>query len=490
MDKAHESNFAANLTSRLSASSRLVDAATNESIGGTNLARSIAGFAAGFLSAGLQPGDRILLSCALNLPSVLAYLGAMYAGLVPVPVDERLYNVLGPALFAKSLARVAWTYRSPTAADASQNLSLPLLAGAFAPCSLDSSPPAPRAESDLAALMPTSGSTDTSRLVMVTHGNLLANTSAIIRSQHLGKDETAMLILPLSYCFGASVLHTHLYQGGSVVLDSRFMFPDKVLRAIAAYACTTFAGVPFVYNTLLRRSNLKSLPLPSLRRFLLAGGALEPETSLAFREIVPTADFFIMYGQTEATARISTLPPARLIDKPGSAGLPLDNVALRIADKLGRELPAGSTGEVQVKGPSISPGYFQDPEATDQKFTGDGWLKTGDFASRDKEGCLWIEGRAGDFLKIRGHRVSLAEIESRVQAVAGIAQCAAVGIEHPDHGDQMALLVVPEGSSDSLIDGIRRALPPQWTFASLKFVTDLPRTPNGKIARAELPALL
>ncbi len=118
-------------------------------------------------------------------------------------------------------------------------------------------PPAACAPSDLAALMATSGSTGVPRFVMVSHGNLIANTEAIIRSQRLASDEKVMMILPVSYCFGASLLHTHLYQGGGVVFDGRFMFPDKVLHAINKYACTTFAGVPTVYNILLRRSNME-----------------------------------------------------------------------------------------------------------------------------------------------------------------------------------------------------------------------------------------
>ena len=129
-------------------------------------------------------------------------------------------------------------------------------------------PPAAREDSDLAALMATSGSTGVPRFVMVSHGNLIANTEAIIRSQQLANDERAMLILPVSYCFGASVMHTHLYQGGGVVFDRRFMFPDKVLHAIAQFACTTFAGVPTAYNVLLRRSNIRQIAMPALRRFL------------------------------------------------------------------------------------------------------------------------------------------------------------------------------------------------------------------------------
>jgi long-chain acyl-CoA synthetase len=119
----------------------------------------------------------------------------------------------------------------------------------------------------------------------------------------------------VSYCFGASVMHSHLYQGGGVVFDSRFMFPDKVLLAINTYGCTTFAGVPAVYSILLRRSNLRSIPLPGLRRFLQAGGALAPESVREICSVLPTAEFFIMYGQTEATSRISTDSDRRGISK-------------------------------------------------------------------------------------------------------------------------------------------------------------------------------
>ena len=136
--------------------------------------------------------------------------------------------------------------------------------------------PTGRQENDLAALVATSGSSDVPRFVMVSHGKLIANTEAIIRSQHLENDERAMLILPVSYCFGASILHTHLYCGGGVVFDRRFMFPDKVLHAVNRYECTTFAGVPTVYNILLRRSNIRIHSTTGLRRFLQAGGPLAP----------------------------------------------------------------------------------------------------------------------------------------------------------------------------------------------------------------------
>ena len=209
--------------------------------------------------------------------------------------------------------------------------------------------------------------------------------------------------------------------------------------------------------------------------------------------MVPSADFYVMYGQTEATARISCLPAQELQNKLGSAGLPLDNLQLRVVDEQGRELPDGEVGEIQVRGPSVCAGYLDDPEATARKF-GAGWLKTGDFASRDEDGYLWIKGRTDDFIKIRGVRVSVGEVEARVAALAGVGECAALGVKHPEAGEALALLVVAEKVAQSengnLGERVRRALPPHWTCVSVKLVPELPRTSNGKIARSELPSLL
>jgi acyl-CoA synthetase (AMP-forming)/AMP-acid ligase II len=484
----NEWNFAGCLVQRLGQNSSLIDAATGQVFHGENLADLIVGFAYGFLSMGLQPCDRVLISCGVSPASTQAYLGAMYAGLVPVPVDERLLASSGQKLFTKARASAMWI-ANPDRCDWARENGIPVAGGSFDPYPAHSLPPARCAEGDLAALMPTSGTTGPSCLVMVTHGNLRANTEAIIRSQSLGSDERAMLIMPLSYCFSASVMHTHLYQGGGVVFDSRFMFPDQVLRSMNTYRCTTFAGVPTVYNILLRRSNLRTIPLPGIRRFLQAGGALAPQRILEMREIVPAAEFFVMYGQTEATARISCLDPNRLSDKLGSVGLPLDNLEVRIVDGEGRELPQGQTGESQVRGPSVCSGYFDDPEATARKFA-NGWLKTGDFACRDDEGYLWIKGRADEFIKMRGVRVSFAEVETKVAATPGVNECAAVAVEHPEAGEALALFVVAASGETGVIERIRHTFPPHWTCASIKVVADLPKTANGKIARTQLRTMM
>src|SRR5277367_1354620 len=307
-------NFAARLVNRLGPCSHLVDAATGVTVSAQELPRLIAAYGACLRSAGLTQGDRLLIGCSLSLPTALVYLGAIYAGLVAVPVEDRSAKESGAALLKATDAKAVWT-ETGLRGNGTHEGSVIHLQGDLARENPEILPPAACAASDLAALMATSGSTGVPRFVMVTHGNLIANTEAIIRSQQLASDEKAMLILPLSYCFGASVMQSHLYQGGGVVFDRRFMFPDKVLQAVARFGCTTFAGVPTVYNVLLQRSNFRQIAMPKLRRFLQAGGSLAPQRINEVRADFPQAKFYVMYGQTEATARISCLEPERWEEK-------------------------------------------------------------------------------------------------------------------------------------------------------------------------------
>jgi acyl-CoA synthetase (AMP-forming)/AMP-acid ligase II len=224
-------NFAGRLVARLGKSSDLIDAATGETFLAKDVPGLIVAIAAKFLSIGLKPGDRVLISCDVSPASSLAYLGAVYAGCVPVLVDDRTLVASGDMAFTKARAKAAWTGRRVYWDWARKN-GFPHIEGMFEPLPVHSLRPSPCRENDLAALMPTSGSSGIPRLVMVSHGNLIANTEAIIRSQHLGIDEKAMLIMPVSYCFGASILHTHLYQGGGVVFLYPVFFPGKILHSI------------------------------------------------------------------------------------------------------------------------------------------------------------------------------------------------------------------------------------------------------------------
>jgi acyl-CoA synthetase (AMP-forming)/AMP-acid ligase II len=484
MTATPECNFAERLVNRLGPLSYLIDAATGQTIDPADLPRLISSSAAAFLSAGLRKGDRVLIGCALSPSSGIAYLGAMYAGLVAVPVEDKMLSSSGDMLLLKTGARAVWTEKDQPFKWLSHG-SLPHLHGYPVEKTSGMIPPAACAENDLAVLWATSGSTGAPRFVMISHGNLTANTEAIIRSQHLADDERAMLILPLNYCFGASVFHTHLYQGGGVVFDRRFMFPDKVLRAIDQHSCTTFAGVPTVYNILLRRSNLKSIAMPSLRRFLQAGGALSPQHIREMQAAVPTAKFYVMYGQTEAAPRISNLDPERLDEKLGSVGRPLENLTVRIVDENERDLPTGEVGEILVRGPSVSGGYLNDPEESHRVFR-DGWLRTGDLARLDEDGYIWIHGRKSAFLKIRGVRVSFAEVEATVSTVSGVYECAAAATTHEEVGEALVLWVVPELGAQDIEQQVRRSLPAHWTCASIKIVSEIPKTAHGKVSLSSL----
>ena len=479
-----EGNFAGRLVKRLGPFSYLIDAATENTIDPSDLPRLISSSAVSFLSAGLRKGDRVLIGCALSPPSSIAYLGAMYAGLVSVPVEDRTLAASGGMLVRETNAKAVWTEKGQPLKRLDDEF-IPHLHGYPPDAASQMIPPAPCAENDLAVLWATSGSTGAPRFVTISHGNLTANTEAIIRSQHLANDERAMLILPLNYCFGASVLHTHLYQGGGVVFDRRFMFPDKVLRAINEHGCTTFAGVPTVYNILLRRSNLRSIAMPSLRRFLQAGGALVPQHIREMQAAVQTAKFYVMYGQTEAAPRISTLEPERLDDKLGSVGRPLDNLVVRVVDEDERDVPTGEVGEILVKGPSISSGYFNDPEANHRVFRG-GSLRTGDLGRLDEDGYIWIHGRKSAFLKIRGVRISFAEVEATVSTMPGVYECAATATSHEEVGEALVLWVVPEQGAENIEEQVRCSLPAHWTCSSIKIVSEIPKNSRGKISLSSL----
>jgi len=190
--RSNECNFTGFLLRQLGPHSSLIDAATGHEFPASRVPDFIAGFASGFLSTGMQKGDRILISCDLTPASALAYLGAMYAGFVPVLVDERVLEISGEALFNKARAKGMWT-ANRVGLDWANKKGIPAFRGKFEACPAHSLPPVACAEGDLAALMPTSGSTGLPCLVMVSHANLLANTTAIVRSQRLGTDARAIV---------------------------------------------------------------------------------------------------------------------------------------------------------------------------------------------------------------------------------------------------------------------------------------------------------
>jgi acyl-CoA synthetase (AMP-forming)/AMP-acid ligase II len=350
------------------------------------------------------------------------------------------------------------------------------------------------AENDLAAIMMTSGSTADPKGVAVTHRNIEANTRSIISYLHLTANDRMMVVLPFCYCFGLSLLHTHLRVGGSVVLNNTFIFPDKVLDEIEATACSGFAGVPSTYRILLRKSRLKSRPLRSLQHVQQAGGRMPPFVieELA-RALCPHTRIFVMYGATEATARLSYLPPSCLTEKNGSIGIPIPGVAISIRDPDGRALPAGETGEIVGQGPNITKGYYNDPQLTAQRFK-HGAFHTGDLGFMDTDGFIFVEGREADFVKTYGFRVSPREVEDCIGALDKVLDVTVIGVPDIEAGEALAALVVPVDGSGLTESELRQfcvsKLPNHKVPQMFKLLPKLPRSRSGKLMKSRLSEFL
>jgi len=452
-------NFANALLCRLGKAPHLVDGASGTRL--DDVRGHVIASAAMLREAGLERGDRLLLAAQLDLETVVAYLATMYAGCVAVPLPAAQCFAEAGTFAAATGAKAIW---SSTLRESS---ALPVIVGVAQGDVQDDDVGAE--PTDIAVLNATSGSTGKPRLVMVSHANLLANTEAIVRSQLLTSDDRALLQLPLHYCFGASVLHSHLWAGGSVVVDRRSMFPNRLIGSAIDQTCTSFAGVPFTYEQIIAAADFDRLAGSSLKRFLQAGGKLEIQVVKSIVARVPSADFYVMYGQTEATSRISTFEVHRHTAKLGSAGMPLDNLKVFAVGADFRPLAAGRSGELAVCGASVAAGYWNDVDGT-------------------ADGFIWIESRIADFLKMRGMRVSIGEIEARLRLAEGISEIAAFPACHPRYGEAFGLAVVAEKEHDraGIVRDLTRRIDPLWICAGINFVDSLPRNDVGKILRGRL----
>jgi acyl-CoA synthetase (AMP-forming)/AMP-acid ligase II len=472
-------------------------------------------------AAGVRPGDRVIVALPDLAAGVVAGLAIQGIGACVVEVASWRAHALSE-IIQRTAARHVFVHASDLAvwADLARRHQLrlwvvepsiaagsnPLLSQGENPLQ----PPLARLTEDGALVAPgdvpdpqpyllrpddpaliayTSGSTGEPRGVVQTWRNIDANTRSIVEFLGLGAQDRAMLVLPLSYCYGRSVLQTHLFVGGSVFLDDRFMYPRVVIEAIRDEGCTGFAGVPLTFEIIRRQVDMRSVgPLP-LRYLTQAGGAMAPETISWVRSAFQPARLFVMYGQTEATARLSYLPPERAAEKEGSIGIAIPGVELRVVDGSGAAVPAGEIGNLVARGDNVTPGYLGAPEETSQILR-NGWLWTGDLAWRDADGFLFHAGRTKDILKIGGHRVSPAEIEQAIARHPDVADAAVIGAREDTSGDVATALVVRRRGSTLTEAGLRRfcieQLAPFKVPKAITFVDALPRNESGKLLRARI----
>ena len=307
-------------------------------------------------------------------------------------------------------------------------------------------------EEKLAEIIFTSGSTGEPKGVMISHKNIMANTNSIIKYLNLTENDIISVVLPFYYCYGLSLLHTHLKVGGSIVLNNTFMFLGTVIKDLINYKCTGFAGVPSHFQMLLKKSDsFKKTQFPDLRYVTQAGGKLPNTFIEEFVETFPDKNFYVMYGQTEATARLSYLDPDKVKDKLGSIGKAIPNVALKIVDKNGSEVAIGVEGELIANGDNIMKGYFKDANLTN-KMLRNNWLYTGDIAKKDNEGYIFIVARKKEILKVGGNRVSPKEIEDVISSVSNVIDCTVKGINDDLQGEAIkAFLVINDIKNEANI---------------------------------------
>jgi long-chain acyl-CoA synthetase len=342
--------------------------------------------------------------------------------------------------------------------------------------------------SDVAAIIYTSGSTGRPRGATLSHAGIVANTLAIAEYLELSAADKALQILPFYYVYGKSVLNTHVAVGGSIVIENRFRYPNIALDMLEAEGCTGLSGVPSTFAILLNHSNLASRPLETLRYVTQAGGGMSP--ALIERLVTSTrARLFVMYGATEASARLCYLPPDELAEAVGSIGYPIKGVELRPLREDGTPCDVGEVGELVARGPNIMLGYWNDPEETARVLSPHGY-HTGDLGRLDAKGRLWIVGRIKDMLKAGGHRISPREIEDELSAHSAVHEAAVVGVSDETLGESIKVFVVlvPGNQVDSAELGRFLAerlpsykVPQQWAF-----VSELPKNESGKVMKQAL----
>jgi long-chain acyl-CoA synthetase len=468
-----------------------------------DLRAQVAELRGGFTRLGVEPGDRVAIVAANNWFFVVSYLAALGVGATAVP--------LNPASPSAELARELGAVRAkvavvgPSAREAMEEvdraavgLEWLLLAGAGegeaarleALFGGEPVPVVDRAEDDLAVLVFTAGTSGSPKAAMLSHGNLLANIEQVQR--HPGRrvvPEDALLgVLPLFHIFGLNVvLGVGLSAGARVVLVERFD-PVASLDTLQRHGITLVAGAPPMFTAWATMPGANPGAFATVRLATSGAAPLSDEVRPAFEQRfgVPIHEG---YGLTEASPVVTS----SLVDqapRPGSIGVPLPGIDVRLVDEEGEDALVGDPGEIRVRGPNVFKGYWENPAATAGALTEDGWLRTGDVAVADDDGWLYIVDRAKDLIIVSGFNVYPAEVEETLMQHPAITQVAVVGNPHPYSGETVVAFVVAEPGrlleEDEVIEFCADRLARYKCPTKVNFVPSLPVGLAGKLLRRQL----
>ncbi len=351
----------------------------------------------------------------------------------------------------------------------------------------------------LATILYTSGTTGRPKGVMLTHGNLIANHRQIIEWVNFGPGDVMLGVLPQFHAFGKTALTLMpLLAGAKIVYTARFV-PQKIVQLFREHRPTLFVGIPSMFNALLSVKDAKPEDFASLRYAVSGAEPLPDAVAAAFKERfgITIAEGF---GMTE-TAPVTNWCKNEDY-KPHSVGRPLPGIHQRIVDiNTGEDLPAGQEGELRIKGPNVTQGYYKMPEETKALFDDKGYLRTGDMAKTDEDGHVYITGRLKEMMIIGGENVFPREIEEVLVRHEKVAHAGVVGRQDPTRGEvPVAFVELAEGVSldeeaaealkRELITLCRENLAGYKAPREVRIVEALPRNPTGKIMRKELAAIL
>lgn len=449
--------------------------------------------AAALQSRGVAPGDRVAIMMH-NVPEfVTAYFGILKAGAVVVPLNI----LLTPAEVGSILqdcGAVAVLSAEP----------FEPVAGAAAPDGVDVVSTArwtefvreggrvtdvARDDDDLAVLAYTSGTTGAPKGAMLTHGNLLANLrqQMAVPEDHVREDDVLFLALPLFHIFGLNVTVGLMVKTGATgVLVDRFE-PVPALRAIQNHKVTVVFGAPTMFGAWVSLPGADQYDLSRVRLAVSGAAPLAPEVLRDFRDMFGV-DIYEGYGLTETAPSLTSARMATSV-RPGSVGLPLPEVELRIVDDTGEDVEVGDPGEILVRGPNVFKGYWNREEDTEAAFV-DGWFRTGDIGLRDEDGHIYLVDRKRDLIIVSGFNVFPSEVEHALLENPKIAKAAVVGVPHAYTGEAVKAYVVlapgVDASAAEIITELQERLARFKRPGELEIVEDLPHALTGKVLRRVL----
>lgn len=422
----------------------------------------------------------IFCLCSNEIGSLLGYVACINARIVPLLLDAHLDHELLSALIENYKPDYLWVPLSMK--NEFGHLTVVYAKYGYTLIKTPYTNKYPLYD-ELALLLTTSGSTGSPKLVRQSYTNIKANAESIVEYLELDETERPITTLPMSYTYGLSIINSHVYVGASIILTQKTLMQKEFWQQLKNYEATSFGGVPYVYE-MLDKLRFSRMRLPSLRTMTQAGGKLSPELHKKFAEYAKENDkkFIVMYGQTEATARMSYLPYEKSLDKYGSMGIAIPGGKFSLIDVDGKEITEPEmTGELVYEGANVTLGYAECGEDLIKSDERGGVLVTGDMANRDSEGYYYIVGRKKRFLKIFGNRVNLDETEQMIKEKFDDIDCACAGFD-----DAMYVFV----TNEAIIEEVNRFITDKTGLNHIafkvKYIDTIPKNESGKTLYIDL----